>query len=146
MPQGTHEDAKLILQLYDLRREERMRKAREWMGSEFRATTLEEAMKVAPPGSGMNASYRMVTTYWDMVATFIVNGVLNQELFFQSGRELLFTWEKVKPVVLEMRVARKNPNILKNLEKAGNDFAAWVIANDGQEAYDEFVKMVRPPR
>lgn len=146
MPHGTHEDAKLILHLYDLRREERMRKAREWMGGEFRAYTLEEAMKAAPPGSGMNASYRMVTTYWDMVATLIVNGVLNQELFFQSGRELLFTWEKVKLVVLETRVARKNPNLLKNLEKVGNDFAAWVIANDGQEAYDEFVKMVRPPR
>jgi hypothetical protein len=52
----------------------------------------------------------------------------------------------VKPVVLEMRAARKNPNILKNLEKVGNDFAAWVIAHDGQEAYDEFLKQVRPGR
>ena len=146
MPPATHEDAKLILHLYELRREERMRKAREWMAGEFRASTLEEAMRIAPPGSGMNASYRMVTTYWDMVATFIVNGVLDRELFFQSGRELLYTWEKVKPVVLEMRAARKNPNLLKNLEKVGNDFAAWVIANDGQEAYDEFVKLVRPGR
>ena len=85
----TYDDANLILRLYEMRREERMREARAWFTAHFRPKKWEELATLVPPGSAENASYRMVISYWDMVASFVVTGVLNKELFFQSGRELL---------------------------------------------------------
>ena len=67
----TYDDANLILRLYDMRREERMRKARAWFTANFKVKTWEDLQKVAPGGSDENASYRMVVTYWDMVGSFI---------------------------------------------------------------------------
>ena len=86
---ATYDHATLILQLYEMRREERMRKARARFVASFRPKTLDELAAVCPPGSDESASYRMVVTYWEMVASFITANVLDQELFFQSGRELL---------------------------------------------------------
>jgi hypothetical protein len=95
----TYDDANLILRLYDMRREERMRKARAWFTANFKVKTWEELQKLAPGGSDENASYRMVVTYWDMVGSFITSGVLNKELFFESGRELLLVWERMRDVL-----------------------------------------------
>ena len=67
-----------------------MREARKWFRASFKAKTPEELSAMCPAGSEPNASYRMVTTYWEMVASFVTSGVLNAELFYQSGRELLF--------------------------------------------------------
>jgi len=113
---ATYDDVNLILKLYDMRREARLRAARAWFTGKFKAANMEEFQKLCPPGSDENASYRMVTTYWEMVASFITAGVLNQELFFQSGLELLVVWEKVKDLVPEIRKAFGNPNVLKNME------------------------------
>ena len=58
----------------------------------------------------------MVTSYWEMAASFITSGVLNQELFQQSGGELLFVWTKIQDVVPELRKAFDNPKYLSNME------------------------------
>src|SRR5438309_6449255 len=87
--QPNHEDALLILRVFELRRDARMREARDWFARYFNATTLERYEKLCPPGSEENTFVRMVTSYWDMVASFLTNGVLHEELFFQSGRDLL---------------------------------------------------------
>ena len=92
-----------------MRREERMRKARAWFGANFKVKTWDELQKIAPGGSDENASYRMVVTYWDMVASFITSGVLHKELFFQSGRELLFVWERIRDVLPQVRERNKDP-------------------------------------
>ena len=86
----TYDDAQLILKLYEMRREERLRKARAWFSSSFRVRMIDDFTRLCPVGSDENASYRMVVTYWEMVASFVTSGVLHKELFFQSGRELLF--------------------------------------------------------
>ena len=96
---ATYDDARLIIELYETRREERMRKARAWFAGSFRPKTLDDFAALCPPGSDENASYRMVTTYWEMVASFVTSGVLNQELFFQSGRELLLVWERMRDIL-----------------------------------------------
>src|SRR4051812_4311256 len=114
---ATYDDANLILKLYEARREERMRKAREWFSGEFKVKSKEEFQKACPPGSGMNASFRMVVTYWEMVASFITSGVLSETLFFQSGMELLFVWERIRDLVPTMRDVNKNPLLYLNLEK-----------------------------
>src|SRR5690242_1017797 len=94
--QATYEDANLILRLYELRREEKLRAARDWVGRSFSATTPEELMAALPPGSQENAYFRMVIGYWEMAASFVASGVLNKELFFESNGEMLFLWEKVR--------------------------------------------------
>jgi hypothetical protein len=76
-----------------------------------------------------------------MVASFVATGVLNKELFFQSGRELLLVFERLRPVLPGIREAYKDPLYLGNLERVGLDFAAyWQSLNP--EAYDAFVKRI----
>lgn len=112
----TYDDATLVLRLYELRREERLRAAREWFRARFFPQSLEEVRAVAL-GTGIeNASYRMVTSYWEMAASFVAQGVLHAELFFESGGEALFVWSKLEPFLAPMR--QDNPRFLANLEKA----------------------------
>ena len=101
--QPNHEDAILILRLYELRRDERLREARDWFARNFNATTLHAYETLCPPGSEPNAFTRMVTSYWDMVASFVTNGVLHDELFFQSGREMLLVWERMAAAYLDFK-------------------------------------------
>lgn len=88
----TTEDANLILRLYELRREEKLREARAWFAANCKCKTLDQWKQMCPPGSQENAYFRMVTTYWEMVSSFLVSGVLHEELYAQSGLELLMTW------------------------------------------------------
>jgi hypothetical protein len=128
--QPTYDDANLILRLYDLRREPRLREARKWIVSVPAFQSREEWLKTCPPGSEENASYRMVTTYWDMAASFVVNGVLNRELFYRSNNmELLVVWTKVRNMVPELRAAAKNPFVMKNIEDAALPFIEYLNQN-----------------
>jgi hypothetical protein len=135
--QATYEDVNLILKLYEMRREEKMRQAREYFGNMFACKTMDEFNKQCPPGSGPNAYFRMVVSYWDMVAGFITSGVLNEDLFFESGRELLFTWERVKHLVPEYRTFTKDPMLWKNLETIANHYVEY-MKKRGPDAYDAF--------
>src|SRR6185369_17843159 len=94
--QATYDDANLILRLYELRREEKLRTAREWFSANFNPASFEDVQKIAPPGSKENAYVRMVVSYWEMVSSFVTSGVLNQDLLFQSSGELLVVWERVR--------------------------------------------------
>jgi hypothetical protein len=141
-PRPTYEDVKLILKLYDMRREARMREARKWFGSYFKAKTLEEFNALCPPGSEPNASYRMLTSYWEMVASFITNGILHQELFFEGNREFLFVWERVRDVIPELRTAFGNPIELKHLELVSQAYIQW-WSRQAPGAYEAFSKRVR---
>jgi hypothetical protein len=136
-PRPTYDDVKLILKLYDMRREPRMREARKWFAAYFKAKTFEEFNALCPPGSEPNASYRMLTTYWEMVATFITSGVLNQELFFQGNREFFFVWLRVRDVLPELRRAFASPIELKHLELLSQAYAEWWggLAPGAPEAY-----------
>ena len=142
-PRPTYDDANLILRLYEMRREDRMRRARAWFTSQFKVHTWEDLQRLAPAGSDENASYRMVVTYWDMVASFITSGVLHRELFFQSGRELLLVWERVRDVLPHVRANYKDPYLWGHLETVGNDFANYFKGRSG-EGYDAFLKRVKP--
>jgi hypothetical protein len=84
----------------------------------------------------------MVTTYWEMVASFLTSGVLNAQLFYQSGRELLFVWERVRDIVPAARDAFKHPRELKNLEEAAAAYISW-WNHTSPGAYDAFSKRVR---
>ena len=134
---ATYDDANLILKLYDMRREARLREARAWFTGNFKPKSMDEAMKLCPHGSPENASMRMVVTYWDMVGSFVTSGVLNQELFFQSGRELLFVYARIGPLLPEYRAAFKDPLFLRNFETVAKLFIEWMDKQD-PEIYKAF--------
>jgi hypothetical protein len=114
---ATHDDALLILRLYDLRREEKMRKAREWFSFKFFPRTIDDFKALQDPTAPENSYFRMVTSYWDMAASFVVQGVLNPELFVESGGELLFVWAKLEDFMPQFRQGF-GPHYLANIEKA----------------------------
>ena len=142
MAQATYDDANLLLRLYDLRREAKLRAAREWFGSSFRACPFEELEKNYPPGSEQNAYVRMVVGYWEMAASLITAGVLNEDLFFENNREMLLVWEKIKPLVHEVRERTKDPMAWSNLEKVAESFVKW-LNKRSPEAYETWRGWVR---
>lgn len=121
-----HHDAELLLRLYDLRREEKLRRAREWFGRNFRAQNAEEFDRVCPPGSEENAYFRMVLSYWDMAASIVNHGLIHEQFFFESGGELWFTFEKGKAAVAALRERQKNPHAYENLEKLAQKYEKWM--------------------
>jgi hypothetical protein len=124
---ATYDDANLILRLYELRREPKMREARDWFSANFKGVkTMEDLQRVAPPGSAGDPYVRMVTSYWDMVASFITTGVLNRHLFFESGGEMMFTWFRIEAIVPAIRQAFGNPMIQSNMEQVAKEYIQWV--------------------
>ncbi|HEV8587737.1 MAG TPA: hypothetical protein VGJ69_02205 [Pyrinomonadaceae bacterium] len=110
---GKHEDADLILKLYDLRREPVMRDARNWLFT-FNPTSIQDVMEVM---MGEHSGHlRMVMTYWDMACALVNNGAIDEDLFNQTNGEHIFVYMKVEPVLAEIRTMFDNPDFLKNLE------------------------------
>ena len=112
---ATYQDAHLILELFELRREARMREAREWFLGKFNPRKVDDIRSLAV-GTPENVSYRMITTYWDMAASFVAHGILDADLFLESGGEMLVVWAKLEPFIPEIR-ADSNPRLLLNVEK-----------------------------
>jgi len=117
---ATATDAQLIMQLYDLRREAEMRKARSWWLGEFWPQNADDFMKVAGAmGSQENNWLRQVGGYWSMAASFVLQGALSEELFIQpavSG-EMFFLFAKVQPFLKELREKSGDPQLFGNIEK-----------------------------
>ncbi len=142
-PRPTYDDANLILRLYEMRREPRMRDARAWFTAKCKGvTTFKDLQALAPSGSAENASFRMVTSYWDLVASFIVSGILHRELFFQSGREMLIVWERMRDLLPDLRQQYADPHYLKNLEVVGTEYAAYFKSQDAG-AYAAFLSRIK---
>lgn len=139
---ATYDDARLILSLYEARREDRLRDARKWFSANFKPKTAADLATLCPPGSDQSASYRMVATYWEMVASFLTSGVLNKELFYQSGREMLLVWERLRDILPAIREQQKDPLYFGNLEAASREFIeAWERRSPG--AYEAFAARIR---
>ncbi|MFZ0816185.1 MAG: hypothetical protein WAM78_11740 [Candidatus Sulfotelmatobacter sp.] len=116
----TATDAQLILQLYDLRREAEMRKARNWWVVEFWPQSTDDFMKIMGTlGSQENNWMRQVGGYWSMAAAFVLQGALSEELFIQpavSG-EMFLIFAKVHPFLKELREKMGDPHMFENIEK-----------------------------
>lgn len=125
MGRVTHEQANLMLTLYDLRREPRLRQAREWFGGQFQAATPEEMISKYPPGSAENLHIRMTLGYWDMAASIVNRGLIDDEFFFETNGEVWAVWDRIRPVVPAWRAWLKNPTVFANLEALGKRFEAW---------------------
>ena len=121
----THEQAQLHLQVYDLRREARLRQARDWFQKSYHAETLEEAMKIAAPGTEHGNFLGMVIGYWEQACTLLNYELLHEDLFFETSGEFFGVWEQLKTVVPQFREAFKDPQLLGNLEKAAKRYEEW---------------------
>jgi len=124
MSKPTAQDADLILRLYELRREPEMRRARAFMISEFGAASWEEVRPHYLTGDELDRHFRMATSYWEMVASFVNRGLIDEDLFFDTHGEDIVIWNKVKGLVAG---ARKHirPTWLWNLERMARRHQAW---------------------
>lgn len=110
-----YESAQLLLRLYELRRETTMREARDWYARSFNPTTFEEVMQaVSGPHS---AHLRMVTSYWDMACSFVLNGAVDEKMFNDANGEQYVVMAKIAPFLAEYRQRLGNPHYLANLEQ-----------------------------
>ncbi|MGB8509718.1 MAG: hypothetical protein WCD76_15140 [Pyrinomonadaceae bacterium] len=105
--------AELILKLYDLRREETMRKARDWYFT-FNPDSVEDIMATAR--GPQSAYYRMVVSYWEMACSFVNHGAIDAAMFADANQEQTFVFAKVQPFIEEMR-SMGQANYLKHLEQ-----------------------------
>lgn len=107
--------ADLIMRLYDLRREQKMREARNWYISFF-PESAEDVIR-AMIDADTSAFFRMDVTYWDMAASFVNHSAIDEEMFLDSNGECWMVFSKVQPYLDGVREVLANPNFLKNLEK-----------------------------
>lgn len=111
---SKHDEANLILKLYDLRREDTMRKARDWYVREFNPDSLEYINNTMFTEQG--AYLRMVLSYWEMAAALVNHGAISLDLFNDTQGEHMGVYSKIEPFILELRAAY-GPQFLTNLEK-----------------------------
>ena len=116
----TAADAQLILQLYDLRREAEMRKARNWWLVDFWPQTADDFIKVATAlGTQENNWLRQVAGYWDMAAALVLHGTIDSDLFLEGGvsGEMFFLYAKLQPILKDLREKMQSPALFSNVEK-----------------------------
>ena len=142
----THEQAQLHLQVYEMRREARLRQARDWFFQNYHADSMADAMKLAAPGTETGAFVMMVFTYWEQTCALLNYGLLHEDLFFETSGEFFGVWERVRPIIEEGRRMFVNPLFLAHVEKAANRFEKWIeVRSPGQlAAMREFMKTMRP--
>jgi hypothetical protein len=122
MGQVSHEQADMLLKLYELRREPRMREARDWFFRNFHHQSLSERASLTPEE---DASVRMVTSYWEMVAGLVKRGLVDEDLFFENTAEFWIVWDRLKPISSEVRHVTKDPHIWENIEKLAVRYEIW---------------------
>jgi hypothetical protein len=110
---SKQEDANLILRLYEIRREPVMREARNWFFT-FNPTSAAEYLETMMGEHSGHA--RMVVSYWDMAASLVNNGAIDEQMFNDANGEHLFIFAKIEPILEELRQAMDQPDMLRNFE------------------------------
>jgi hypothetical protein len=115
---ATANDARLIMELYKLRTEPVMRAARKFMVGDFWPQNYQEFITLMTSfGTEQNAWFRQVLTYWNMAAGMVIQGAVNEELFFATNGEPYFLWAKFGRYIPQARKEYIDAEFLLNLEK-----------------------------
>jgi hypothetical protein len=133
--QATAADAQLVLQLYDLRREAELRKARAWFAASFSPQSYEDISKTITGPPQESAWFRQVMSYWEMVAALVNHGALHEDLFFDTSGEMWFLLAKIQPFLQEYREKTNNPNAFRIVEGLATKTEA------GRKRLEAMVKM-----
>jgi hypothetical protein len=142
----THEQAQLHLQVFEQRREARLRQARDWFFKNYQVTSLDDAMRIAAPGTEGGQFVGMVLGYWEQTCALLNYGLLHEDLFFETSGEFFGVWELAKPVVPQARERFKMNGYLAHLEKTAKRYEAWSETRSPGHvaAMREFMKQMRP--
>ena len=122
----THEQAQLHLQIYEMRREARLRQARDWFFKNYFVDNLEDAMRIAAPGTETGAFAMKVFSYWEQACALLNYGLLHEDLFFETSGEFFGVWERIRPTIQQGRERFANQQFLAHLEKAANRYESWI--------------------
>jgi hypothetical protein len=125
-----HHDAELVLKLYDLRRENLMRESRASLSAKYWPKTADEAVAVMKSDHPLNAAFRQVVTYWEMVYGMIRWGILHADFTLESSSEGLYIYARAHPFVEQIQA--QNPSYFVNAE--------WVVANSevGRKTFERY--------
>ena len=117
MPKATpdHHDADLLLKVYDLRREAVMRQSRHAIMREFWPKTADDVQAVVKGDHPLNAAYRQIGTYWEMVYSMVRHGIVHPAFWLENNGEGLFLFAKIEPWLAEVRESG-NPAAFRNAE------------------------------
>ncbi len=142
----THEQAQLHLQVYEQRREARLRQARDWFFKNYHVETVDDAMRIAAPGTEGGVFVGMVLGYWEQACALLNYDLLHEDLFFETSGEFFGVWELAKSVVPQARERFKMNGYLAHLEKAAKRYEAWSETRSPGHiaAMREFMKQMRP--
>jgi hypothetical protein len=114
IPAFKQKSAELLLGLYESRREPAMRAARDWWVLKFHPTSAKDVLRIWVGSE--SAPYRMVTTYWEMAASFVVLGAIDADMFHAANTEHLAVYSKLRPYLADVRKLAGYPDYLRNLE------------------------------
>jgi hypothetical protein len=131
-----HHDAELVLRVYDMRRETVMRQSREEVNRVFWPRSFEDILAVTRSGNPLNAAYRQVGTYWEMVYGMPRHGIVHADYFLESNGEGLFLFARVAPY-LERYRAEISPIAFRNAEWAATE------TGTGRRLFDLFTARVK---
>jgi len=110
-------DVMAILKLYELRRNKQMRKARQWYFTQFAPETVMDIVALYRGGERASANFRMVTSYWDMAASFVLNGAIDEKTFLDANTEHVFVYAKIAPFLAELRELFREPDYFRHIEE-----------------------------
>jgi hypothetical protein len=142
----THEQAQLHLQVYEQRREPRLRQARDWFFKNYLVENFDDAARIAAPGTENGALAMMVLSYWEQACALLNYGLLHEDLFFETSGEFFGVWELAKAAVPQARELFKYNGYLANLEKAAQRYETWIESRSPGHiaAMRQFMKQMRP--
>lgn len=138
------QDVLAILKLYELRRDKEMREARKWFLTGFQPQSAMDFINILTSGASESAYYRMVISYWDMAASFVNNGGIDEKVFLDANTEHIAVYSKIQPFIAELRqiineddyliqlekLVMSIPNIDERLEKRRQLFERWSKSNN----------------
>ena len=110
-------DALAILKLYEIRSESLMRQARRWFFSDFNPQSGLEILGLMQSGEQPSAFYRMVSSHWEVAASLVNNGGIDEKMFLESNSEHLVVFAKLQPFIPEIRETIGEPDYLAQLER-----------------------------
>ncbi len=111
------QDALAVIKLYELRSEAVMRQARAWFLSEFAPQSGKEIVALMMSGEKPSAFYRMVASHWEVAASLVNNGGIDERLFLDANSEHVVVFAKLQPFVAEIRETIGEPDYLAHLEQ-----------------------------
>ena len=141
----THEQAQLHLQVFEMRREARLREARDWFFKNYFVESMEDAMRIAAPGTQGGTFTMMVVSYWEQACALLNYGLLHEDLFFETSGEFYGVWERVKPTIQQGREQWKYQQFLAHMEQAAKRYETWMESRSPGHiaAMRQFMKTMR---